>query len=440
MAQWRTDSYEFKQPHNVHLYEMNMVADEKGNPINGSNPTGMAVDAFGRARSSQPYTLFDSFHRYQDNGRISSANSATGTTMSHNANGGFIECRLNTAANSFIYRESSKVFAYQPGKSLQILQTFQLSPRKTNLRQRYGYFGKQNGFFLEVVNNDVYFVRRDFIQGSVRETRVPQAQWNYDRLDGSNTSVSHITLDLTKPQIMFTDIEWLGVGSVRQGFVVDGVFRLAHTWHHANVVDYAPYMTTACLPIRAEIENIGVTSSNSTLKIVCASVISEGGFEPKGRVRVAARPLTNPVDLPVAGTFYPVISIRLKDSRQDAIVFLRALEFFGITNNTNYRWKATVGGTLTGASWVSAGDDSSVEYDISATGLSGGVDFRSEYVSVSSGQKASLSQVSGDDIFRYQLERNSFLAGNTGIIYTISATGAANGDDCLGAIQWDEIT
>ena len=61
MAQWRTDFYEFKQPHNVHLYEMNMVADEKGNPINGSNPTGMAVDAFGRARSSQPFTLLIRF-------------------------------------------------------------------------------------------------------------------------------------------------------------------------------------------------------------------------------------------------------------------------------------------------------------------------------------------------------------------------------------------
>lgn len=440
MAQWRTDFYEFKQPHNVHLYELNMTADEKGIPINGSNPTGMAVDAFGRARSAQPYTLFDSFHRYGDNGKISSANSATGAVMSHNANGGFIECKLDRAANSFIYRESSKVFSYQPGKSLQILETFQFAPPQTNLRQRYGYFGTQNGFFLEVSNNDVYLVRRDSILGTVRETRVPQAQWNYDRLDGSNTSVSHAILDLTKPQILFTDIEWLGVGSVRQGFVIDGTFRLAHTWHHANRVDYAPYMTTACLPIRAEIENFGPTAANSTLKIVCSTVISEGGFEPKGRPKVAARALGNPKDLTTAGTFYPVISVRLKDSRQDAIVFLRTLEFFGITNNTSYRWKINVGGTLTNPVWVSAGDDSSVEYDISATAISGGTDIKSEYVSVSSGEKASLSQIPSSEIYRYQLERNSFLPSNNGIIYSITATGAANGDDCLGAIQWEEVT
>lgn len=440
MAQWRTDSNEFKQPHNVHLFEMNIIADEKGNLVNGSNPTGMAVDAFGRARSAQPYTLFDSFHRFQDNGKISSANSSTGATISHNANGGFISCELNTANSSFIYRESSRVFSYQPGKSLQVLETFQLAPAKDGLRQRYGYFSAQNGFFLEVANSTVSFVRRDYINGSVRETRVNQANWNYDTLDGSDTSVSHITLDLSKPQILFTDIEWLGVGSVRQGFVIDGKFRLAHTWHHANDIDYAPYMTTACLPVRAEIENIGTTASNSVMKIVCSTVISEGGFEPKGRPFVAARPLSSPKDLPTAGTFTPVISIRLKDTRPDAVVFIRALEFFGITNNTNYRWKITTGGTLTGASWVDAGSTSSVEYDITATAITGGADVKSEYVSVSSGEKASLSQVPANEIFRYQLERNPFLASDKGIIYTISATGAANGDDCLGAIQWEEIT
>jgi hypothetical protein len=103
MAQWRTDSYEFKQPHNVHLYELNMTADIYGNPINGSNPTGMAVDAFGRARSSQPLTLFDSSHRYRDNGRINQSNSASGAVSTHNANAGLIECTLDTTSGSFLY-------------------------------------------------------------------------------------------------------------------------------------------------------------------------------------------------------------------------------------------------------------------------------------------------------------------------------------------------
>ena len=129
------------------FYELMMLADENGNIINGANPTGMAVDAFGRARTAQPFTLFDSFHRYQDNGKITEE--AVGGSSAHNANAGLIECTIDGNSGSHIYRESSRVFAYQPGKSLQILQTYVLAPHKTGLRQRYGYYDTQNGIFLE---------------------------------------------------------------------------------------------------------------------------------------------------------------------------------------------------------------------------------------------------------------------------------------------------
>lgn len=38
MAQWRTDLNEFKQPHNVHLYELGMIATVDGNPVTNTNP------------------------------------------------------------------------------------------------------------------------------------------------------------------------------------------------------------------------------------------------------------------------------------------------------------------------------------------------------------------------------------------------------------------
>ena len=199
-------------------------------------------------------------------------------------------------------------------------------------------------------------------------------------------------------------------------------------------------MQTACLPVRAEIENIGTTDSASEMKIICSTVISEGGFDPKGRPKVVAVPLASPKDLPTTGTFTPIISIRLKDTRPDGVVFIRALEFFGVTNNTSYRWKVITGGTLTGASWVSAGEDSSVEYDLSATAITGGTDIKSEYLNVSSGAGAALSQIGAADIFKYQLERNTFATTDKGIIYTLCATGASNGNDALGTIQWEEIT
>lgn len=438
MAQFRRDTHQYLRDSNT-IFEAVMIANEYGQ-VTGANPSGMAVDAFGRARSAQPYTLFDSQHRYQDNGKITQANSATGATSSHNANGGYIECTLNTASGSFIHRESARVFNYQPGKSLQILQTFCMASPKTNLRQRYGYFSSQNGFFLEQDGTTISFVRRNLAaNGSVVETRVAQANWNVDTLLGAvNSSPSQLTLDLTKSQILFTDIEWLGVGSVRMGFVINGRFIHCHTWNHANVID-VPYMQTACLPIRAEIENTGATASNSTLKVICASVISEGGYEPKGLPRAISMPITSPKDIPTAGTFVPMISIRLKDARSDAIAFLRTVEFFGVTNNTSYRWKLVKGATLTGASWQDAGTDSPVEYDITATALTGGRDLRIEYLNVGAGSGAALAQIDPSDIYRYQLERNSFATSDKGIIFTLAATGSSNGNDGVGAISWEEV-
>lgn len=439
MAQWRTDEYDFKRPHNVHLYEMNMTADIYGNPIDGSNPQGMAVDAFGRARSSQPLTLFDSFHKYRDNGRINQANSATGATSTHNANAGLIECTLDTTSGSFLYRESSRVFAYQPGKSLQILQTYVMSPHKTNLRQRYGYFSTTNGIFLEQTDAGICWVERSTSGGNgVTENRVYQQDWSQDRLDG--TGPSRKTLDLSKAQIQFIDIEWLGLGTVRCGFVIDGKLIHCHSFHHANLIN-TTYMATACLPVRAEIENVGTTASNSTLKIVCATVISEGGYEIRGRSRSIGIPITTPKDLPTAGTFVPIISIRVKDAYSDAIVIPTDVEFFGVSNNTRYRYKIVAGGTLTGASWQDVNTAaSSVEYDITATAITGGTDLQQGYINIASGAGGSTLNLSGEGLFAYQLERNSFAANNRGVVFSLVATGAANGDDALGSITFQEIT
>lgn len=435
MAQFRKDTHQYLADGKT-IFEVVQIADQYGNMIGAANPSGMAVDAFGRARAAQPFTLFDSQHRYQDNGRINQANSATGTTTSHNANAGLIECTLDTTSGSFVYRESSRVFPYQPGKSIQVLQTYVMNPSKPNLRQRYGYFNTENGIYLELDGTTLSWVERSKSSGVVAETKVPQSQWNIDKMDG--TGPSHLTLDMTKAQIQFIDIEWLGLGTVRCGFVINGQFIHVHSFHHANVIT-STYMTTACLPVRAEIENTGITSSNSTLKIVCASVISEGGYEPRGLPRAVSIPFTSPKDIPVTGTFTPIISIRLKDARADAIVFLRSVQFFGLTNNTSYKWKLTKGCTLTGASWQDPSTDSAVEYDFSATAMTGGTDLRIEFLNVSSGAGAALSQIDPSDIYRYQLERNSFTASNKGVIFTLSATGASAGNDGIGAIQWEEV-
>ena len=333
---------------------------------------------------------------------------------------------------------SSRVFAYQPGKSLQILQTFVMAPSQVGLRQRFGYFGTQNGHYLEVEDNTNYFVRRSYVTGAVVNTRVAQEDWNVDKLDGTGPSL--LTLDLSKAQILWTDVEWLGVGSVRQGFVIDGQFITCHVWNHANQPGAnSTYMTTACLPVRAEIENYNSMANTSTLKIICTTVISEGGFEPRGRAKTCGHEPDTATTMTTAGTYYPIAAIRLKSNRADGVVLPKNVTLLGLTGNgSRLRYKIITGATVSGGTWVDAGSDSSVQYNISGTGLSGGNELYSGYQAINNQGSVAIDIGASGDFFRYQLERNSFTETNTTFI--LAATGAGNGDTCIGGIDWEEMT
>lgn len=432
MAQYRRDRHEYLLNGNT-IFEVVMLADQYGNRIGPANPSGMAVDAFGRARTSSPLTLFDSSHRFRDNGLWSTANTA-GANTQFNANAGLIEINVGTGSDQEVIRETTKVFSYQPGKSLQNMNTFIMAPAQTGLRQRVGYYGANNGIYLEQSNSDIYFVERSLVTGTVSETRVSKENWNFDPLDG--TGPSRKTLDLTKGQILFSDVEWLGLGTVRMGFVIDGEFIHCHSFHHANEVA-STYITTASLPLRYEIKNTAATASPSCLKQVCSTVISEGGYELRGLQQAIATPIATPRDLTNAGTYYPVISIRLKSDFLDAIIIPTAISLLGIGNNAFFNWRIVAGGTVTTASWTSAGANSAVEYTLTGTAHSGGRIIAQGFVN-SNTQGANALDILKEALFQFQLERNGL--SDTPEPFTLVVASKVAGDDVYAALDWEEIS
>jgi hypothetical protein len=436
MAQFRKDRHEYL-PDGKTLFEVVMLADQYGNRIGPANPSGTAVDAFGRARVSTPLTLFDSSHRFKDNGLWSTSNTAT-ATYAHNANAGLIVLNLDTTSDAEIIRETTKVFSYQPGKSLQILQTFVFNTAKTGLRQRCGYFGAQNGVYLELDGTTLSWVERSYSNNAVNETRVSQANWNRDTLLGEvPTSPSQVTLDISKAQIAFIDIEWLGLGTVRCGFVIDGQLIHTHSFHHANLID-STYMTTASLPCRYEIKNTAATSSNSTLKQVCSSVVSEGGYELRGDQWGVGTPVQTPKSLATAGTYYPIVSLQLKSTNLDAIAILTAISLLGINSNPcSIAWRVVRGGTLTSPSWTPSSGSGSVEYDLAATGISDGQVLAQGYVAIQN-QSSQTIDILKEALFKFQLQRNGLTGTPEPITLAISAS--VNTVSALASMDWEEVT
>jgi hypothetical protein len=389
-------------------------------------------DAFGRMRVATPLTLFDAQQRYTKRDDLFATSvTGTGSSVNYLVNESSTQLIVGTDSGCKVTRESYRVFAYQPGKSLQTLITFVMDEGQTNLAQRVGYFNDYNGLYFANIDGVNCFVKRTFINGSVQETVVEQSDWNIDRVDG--TSASGITLDTTKAQIFFMDIEWLGVGIVRMGFVIDGNYILCHAFGHANVLD-SVYMTTACLPIRYQIENTGNTVASSSMKMICSTVISEGGYQLRGRQRAVGRPVTAIMNLATAGTFYPLVSIKLKDSSLDAIAVIKNISMLGIANNGKMQYKLVANATITGGSWVEDVGEH-VAYNITANTMSGGHTLTTGYVGINN-QSGQTIDLNSDD-FDYQLERNGL--SNTAITYTLAVAAAADNDDAIGSIDWEEI-
>lgn len=398
-------------------------------------PAGVAGDAFGRQRISSPLTLFDSSHRYQDNDLWATATGVS-SDATFDADAGLVDMNVPATSGGYVTRETKQVFSYQPGKSLLTMSTFVMAEAKTNLRQRVGYFNDENGLYIELNDSTLSFVERSSVTGSPTHTSVAQENWSEDKLDG--TGPSGLTLDITKAQILWMDVEWLGLGTVRIGFVINGKLIHCHSFHHANLTS-STYITTASLPLRYEIVNLDTTSGASTLKQVCSTVISEGGYELRGKQRAVGTPIETARDLTSTGVSYPVVSIRLKSSpdRLDSIVIPTAASILGVGNNGFFAWYLQQGATTSGGTWTSAGSDSAVEYNLSGVSSSGGTTMAKGYIS-STNQSANPIDILKAALFQFQLRRDGLT--NTPEEFSILVRTKVAGDDVYAALDWEEIS
>jgi hypothetical protein len=389
---------------------------------------GTSADAFGRTRISAPITLFDSQNRYAKSSDFDESLSGS-ATCTHAVNESSVLLNVTSASGDEVVRETKRVFAYQPGKSLLSMNTFVMPATHANVRCRVGYFGLQNGVYFERSGTELRMVRRTYTSGGVVNNVVAQSSWNGDKLDG--TGPSGYTLDSTKAQIFWQDFEWLGVGSVRTGFVINGLFIVCHTFHHANILALV-YMTTAILPLRYEITNTGATDGSRTMKQICSTVISEGGYEKRVPLQTARR--TSAAS--VGTTLVPLVSIRLDSARLDSVVIPDGYSALPVASaSTEFEIQLIRNATLTSASWAQTTSDN-VEFDISATAVSGGTIVDSVYTKESNLTSAS---VSNNREYNFSMQLGRTLAGVSDT-YTIAARTLSGTQSALATFSFWDLT
>ena len=343
------------------------------NPIQGLPKLSPATDAFGRTRVSEPVGLFASQAEYDDLPLIfDEVTSGTGSST-HLPDESAIQLDVGTASGDRILRRTFQHIRYQPSKSQEIFLTFVPEDPKANLQQNFGVFDDNDGAFFRANGTTLQFVIRTSTSGSPVNNAIDQANWNLDKLDGSGPS--GVTLDASQAQILWMDLEWLGVGQVRFGFVIDGRKIVCHEQAHANNIQ-SVYMRTLNLPVSYELINTDTTASASTAKMICCSVSSEGGFETDRAYQFAQ------VGAGITAGVTPtaLLAIRQKNTFNSipsrGQVLMDHLEVLTTSNGSGI-WALYyiphVGGSITGGAWVSVGTHSICEYNSTMTAFAGGI-------------------------------------------------------------------
>jgi hypothetical protein len=399
-------------------FETAIQADHRGQLLQ-QGPDSGALDAFGRQRFSQPFTLFDSMLRYSKRTDLWDEAVAGGGTTNYLTNESSLELKTTVASGDTVLRRSRRHLPYQPGKSLLIMESFVGNAPIAGLVQEVGYFDDDNGIMLRTNGTSVQFVVRSSATGTIQENVVSQAQWNID---------SFAALDFTKANIFVTDLEWLGVGRVRCGFVIDGEIRYCHEFNHSNNIDKV-YMTSAILPASYRLYNSSTIASPAVLKQICTSIVSEGGYQPTGPIYIAGRG---------AGSFSSISSetmvaaIRMASGRTENVIIPAQVDASLGGNpsaNTVAQWRLRLNPTVSGT-WLSA-DNGRGNVQVMSTGtFSGGT-------IIGAGLVASRSSIEFDPESGLALSLGQTITGTSDII--ILTLQCSSSENATGLIGWREV-
>lgn len=331
-------------------------------------PRNSESDAFSRLRVSESYTLFESKQLFGSGTLYFSSYTSGSATMAYQPNKASTLLTVTAASGSRAVRQSKRYFNYQPGKSQYIVMTFTPDGGVAGIDERVGYYDDSNGIFFQLHGTTPQFVVRSKTSGAPIDVAVSQADWNIDSLDGSGPS--GLTMDFTKSQILFMDFQWLGVGTVRYGFVVDARLIYAHASQHANVTS-GVYMSTPNLPVRWECVNTSGSATTGSLESICCTVISEGGFQPVGLTRTV---MTDYLGRQVTNVPTAVMAFRLQTSSSNAGAALIPKTVSMATETASHivKWELLLNPTLGGPDAWNAVANSSLEYSITKTTVTGG--------------------------------------------------------------------
>lgn len=352
--------------------EFNQRIDRFGATVNTFTDGSPIFGPFGTLTVGEPQII--KFYRFaNDNVDVLWHNNTSGGgTITWEGQKTACLMSTGTANGDIAQRTTNYYHPYIPGVGHLVEFTMQSGDLgKANLRRRWGYFDDENGAFFELEGTTLYVVLRSNVSGTIVDTRISQNQWNINQADGSDNI--NFSLDVTKANMYWIDLQWHGAGRVRFGvYEPEGTRIPLHVFKFANSTDLYPYMRTAALPLRFEQVNTGTTISTSQMRFTSAVVkhtshalINGDKFAHRSQV----------ISISDTDGEVPIVSFRPKTTYNG---YANRGQFKGLSFETvnlgsvPVLWRlrfAPYGGSLANSNFTSKGTNSITELDVSANSV-----------------------------------------------------------------------
>ena len=290
----------------------------------------MALDAFGRLRTSDCFTTFNYYPSPLSNNTsldvdvwVSRENGGTQTYNSQN----YINMPISGSGTTYSLRTTKQPMIYQPGKSRLIYMTGVLMASiSPGTNSHMGLFTVDTstppiiteGTYLKC--NGTNLIWEDVTQSGT--TSVIQSSWNIDTFNGSGPSGKTLTIaNAAQNLLLVMDQEWLGVGRIRCGFIIDGIIYYGHQFLHNG--ETVQYTKTPRLHLSYYING---TVSNSMRQMCCTNIL-ESGYFSTGRINNINVPINSLVTVGITNNTV-LLGLKIQSGYPLSTFFIKQLSFY----------------------------------------------------------------------------------------------------------------
>lgn len=280
----------------------------------------------------------------------------------------WVGLNVTTASGDKVTYQSRTFMRYWAYRTHQVSFAASFAEAQAGMVQRAGIFDDNDGFFFQYDSNGLHVVHRTSTSGVVVDNVVSQADFNEDLLDGDGPSGLNAGTDFRFDRGITYGIQynWYGTQVGRFFIAYGGSVVYLHEFVFTGQLDGVPFMRSAMLPLRFQIENTAGVGATRTMRVGTMSHSVADDTSQDTFYKFSASTGTTPITVNSTTDWTDIIALRPKATvngiQNRGLLEISHWLLLAESNSIEYRIIDNV--TYTGGTWTSVNANSIAEFSV----------------------------------------------------------------------------